>query len=248
MNLERTFGVELEVVHGDRRAMVQAMTVAGISICIEGYNHVTRGYWKIVPDGSILGDGYELVSPPLKGTEGLQEVRTVCEVLNDMGATVNRSCGLHVHHDAADFGSRHFDNLFNLYSRAEHIMDSMLPPSRRENANSYCRSLLNYPGATFSCRYLKVNFSAYHRHGTIEFRQHSGTVDAEKVTHWILLTQRMMERAKRKVNTGASLTKYDFYQAIGLIHTPGTVSESLKQYVDARIGHFAIRDAVAQIA
>ena len=38
-------------------------------------------------------------------------------------------------------------------------------------------------------RYCKINIVAFRKHGTIEFRHHSGTVDSEKVSAWIELTQ-----------------------------------------------------------
>ena len=42
-------------------------------------------------------------------------------------------------------------------------------------------------GARSSCRYYKINFQAFATHGTIEFRQHSGTLDADKAANWVRL-------------------------------------------------------------
>ena len=44
-----------------------------------------------------------------------------------------------------------------------------------------------------SNRYFKVNAVAYSRHRTIEFRQHSGTTDYEKISHWVMFLAKLVE-------------------------------------------------------
>lgn len=51
-------------------------------------------------------------------------------------------------------------------------------------------------GQSYGTRYRKLNMEAYHRYQTVEFRQHSGTVDAEKVMNWIRLCVAFVERSK----------------------------------------------------
>lgn len=47
-------------------------------------------------------------------------------------------------------------------------------------------------------RYHKVNVhTSWDRHKTVEFRQHCGTVDAEQIESWVILTQLMIDRAKQ---------------------------------------------------
>ncbi|MBP3359041.1 MAG: amidoligase family protein, partial [Opitutales bacterium] len=82
---DRTFGIELEIVHSNKTKLRKAIISRGIACSIEGYNHITRRHWKIVTDASVHG-GYELVSPVLKGAEGLNEVKLVCEALEEVGA------------------------------------------------------------------------------------------------------------------------------------------------------------------
>ena len=99
--MNRKFGAELEMTGITREQAVRALRGVGIEVRDETYNHETRDYWKIVPDSSVHG-GFEVVSPVLEGEAGLEQLRTVVTALDDMGGTVNKTCGYHVHFDAAD--------------------------------------------------------------------------------------------------------------------------------------------------
>ena len=99
--MDRKFGIELELVGITREQAGRALSQVGIEVHDEGYNHTTRSYWKMVSDSSVRG-GFELVIPVLRGEDGIHEARKVATALDDMGATANRSCGYHVHLDAAD--------------------------------------------------------------------------------------------------------------------------------------------------
>jgi hypothetical protein len=46
-------------------------------------------------------------------------------------------------------------------------------------------------------RYRKLNLSCYDRQKTVEFRQHAGTVEADKIEHWIRLCVAMVERSRK---------------------------------------------------
>jgi hypothetical protein len=55
-------------------------------------------------------------------------------------------------------------------------------------------------------RYHKLNLSSYVSHGTIEFRQHQGTINYVKISRWIDLGMSMMRWAKySKVDIAESL-------------------------------------------
>lgn len=45
-------------------------------------------------------------------------------------------------------------------------------------------------------RYHKLNISAYSQYGTVEFRQHQGTLNGDKAINWIIFTQQMVNKAK----------------------------------------------------
>ena len=214
-NNERTFGVEIEFFLGrtNRRGayaeeVAQAVREQGIECYVESYNHITRPHWKIVTDSSVSYEGLETVSPPLKGQDGLNQLKKVLKALNQVGAKVDRSCGVHVHHDASDFTLRTFKNLYGLYARFEDCIDELVPMSRRGNYNSYCaspgtdleqlqkaKSIEEIVDRMYPSRYIKLNCQSYRRHGTIEFRQHGGSTEYQKIMSWIVLTQMMVERA-----------------------------------------------------
>jgi hypothetical protein len=220
-----TFGTEFEcfIPQGTTQPMLAAAINArldGIAICaVEGYNHHSRPHWKIVTDGS-LGDysrGVEVVSPVLQGEDGIAQMRLVCDALTDFGCTVNQSAGFHVHVGAAGEGLGFFKKLVRLYQTYERVIDGMMPASRRASTNSYSRSLQGASPSAINAatslsqlanviqmasrasadRYHKVNITAFSRHSTVEFRQHSGTVDATKAENWVRLCLKMVAAAKR---------------------------------------------------
>lgn len=238
----RKFGIELEIAVPmtiNSARLVAEFASIGVQLRAESYNHDTRNYWKLVPDGSIRAAGkwcVELVSPPLSGPAGLEQVRKVCEVLTRLEVTANRTCGFHVHHSANDFKSRHFEHLFSLYRNCERELDRMMPESRRGNNNRFCKSLKTRSvSLLMSDRFHKLNLCSFQRHGTVEFRHHSGTVNPDKVVNWVLFTNRMVERAKRKVNAADhDYTWYDVKQLLGLVHTDVAPLKGLAEYYDGR--------------
>lgn len=212
-NTERKFGVEIEFTcEAGRSAVAQYMNESGVTCYTESYNHTTKSTWKVITDSSC---GYELVSPPLQGREGLKQLSLACEALKKAGAKITKSCGLHVHHDVNDLSVSEFTNIFALYIKLEETIDTFVTESRRANNNQYCNSLalssiekqntlaklkevkaINDITEIFPSRYVKVNPQSYVKYGTVEFRQHSGTTDYEKIYNWIVFTQRIVERAK----------------------------------------------------
>lgn len=220
-NQSRTFGVEVEFFGVTVSEVIRAISQAGLDVAFEGYTHRTTRHWKIVTDSSVTGTGtgqgkgLELVSPILKGDQGLRELEIALEALNSVGAKVDKTCGVHIHHDAQDFTIKAFQNVYGIYSRFEQTLDELFPLSRRGDRNRYCRSIKRntYLDGITECnniseledflsrhisehqRYYKVNIASFRRHGTIEFRQHSGSTDFEKISNWIVITQAICERA-----------------------------------------------------
>jgi hypothetical protein len=217
-----TFGVEIEMKMP--RGM-SAETVAnrlrekGVLCYVENYNHNTRTHWKITTDGSLgYGQGREVVSPPLQGEAGLQAVRKVTQALTELGCRVDRQCGLHVHIGAQTHQEINWwKNIVRMSHHFEMAIDSFMSPSRRGMASHWCRPLnVNWSrfddasnlsqlsdacgqpqryGARSEYRYRKLNLLSFLQCGTIEFRQHQGTVETQKTEMWIRFLLRLTTKA-----------------------------------------------------
>ena len=204
-----TFGVEIECLV-PARVMRECAERNGMPFQYEGYNHEDNNhYYKFVSDSSIRGENpVECVSPVLTGKDGMKSLETCCKALNEANAQVNRSTGLHVHIGAQKLSDRAYVNVFANYQMLERVIDTFMANSRRVNNNGYCRSL---QGKDFSfCtskndvyevmdgdRYYKVNACSYMRHKTIEFRQHQGSTDFEKISNWVNFCAKLVAWSKK---------------------------------------------------
>ena len=196
-----TFGVELELLSPMSVNVGDLLYRAGFSS------------WQIVHDGSLSAEsGFnarEAISPVLQGEAGLTALRTVCALLKTAGCRVNVSCGMHVHVGVRGMKPLRLRKIAAAFLNAEHHFDALVPASRR--ANRYCQSntaianvaalaaattvqqiavAMNrgYENVHYtSYRYRKLNFQSFLRHGTIEFRQHGGTVESDKACAWVRL-------------------------------------------------------------
>lgn len=223
-----SFGVEIECLlpAGISHARAAELVAeAGVSCRYEMYNHSARSGWKIVTDGSLSGGyarGAEFVSPPLSGEEGFAQLRKVCEVLTAHNFKIDRSCGFHVHIGARNEQIGFFKSLVRSYRHFEVAFDAMMPASRRGSANNFCGpvrldvarldaavTVEDVARATFQDytadrarsynRYRKFNLQSYWQHGTVEFRHHSGTVEARKSEMWVKMCMAMCSAARRNV-------------------------------------------------
>jgi hypothetical protein len=214
----RNFGIELEFFNVSRAEAARALTAADVRWW-DSYSQSTGTGWKIYDDGSINGNNsIELVSPILSGRSGLREVARVVKQFARAGARVNKSCGFHVHVDARTISGEHMRNVYLRYALHETQIDAFMVQSRRGNVNEYCRSTQGSLGLLSATdnnstahrvasamserwdgymyqggRYNKVNLCAFLRHGTIEFRQHSGTMNVDKVINWIVFCVNFVE-------------------------------------------------------
>lgn len=206
-----TFGVEIECLVASS-VMRECATRNAMPFQYEGYNHTDNNhYYKFVSDSSIRGENpIECVSPVLTGKVGMKSLENCCKALNEANAQVNVSTGLHVHIGAQNLSDEAYVNVFKNYQKLESVIDTFMARSRRENNSQWCRSL---QGKDFSfCtsknnvydvmsgnRYYKVNACSYSRHRTIEFRQHQGSTDFEKISNWVNFCAKLVAWSKKNV-------------------------------------------------
>lgn len=209
--MSRKFGVEIEAKGLTLTEVRELLNSNGIPCDSNDTRFLAErnrvvGTWKVVLDGSVTG-GFELVSPPMQGEAALLEIKKVCELLNDSGAAVDRTCGLHVHVEATDLTAQQIANCYNRYLENEQEFDKLMPASRRGNTSTYCQSLGREGRLTAQAtvqetiaqrrdRYRKVNLCSYVKYGTIEFRHHGGSVNGSKITKWIELLLIFVEASK----------------------------------------------------
>lgn len=121
-NMKYTFGVELETCTSR-----DVPYTANINM-------------KAVYDGST--DGLEYVSGVLHGNKGIENVKEMCDFLNNNDAKVDRKCGVHVHIGGAEFNRRFSIMIARLCKEIESDLYSILPQSRV--GNTYCQKLPDY--------------------------------------------------------------------------------------------------------
>lgn len=208
---EMTYGIEIE-------CMVPGTIITERGIRIGGYHHGIQvpGFpegWTAQSDSSIRPAtgmvAVEIVSPVLKGEDGLNQVQNVLGQLRSWGAQVNSSCGCHVH---VGFRRDSIKALKRLVHLTAHYEDALYAAagSRERVGNHYCKSIkedfrsLQY--ATLRSRYFATPASnRYHvlnltnllesRKRTVEFRVFASTVDSDTAIAYIRSCVGLVERA-----------------------------------------------------
>ena len=201
-----TFGVELEFVADYSK--LTAFNEAMKALVGEGrysapitYGSSSVSKWVLGRDGSVRPTGntsytrdirgFELTSPILHfNDESRQELASVLRlIITVFDGVVNRTCGTHIHiggFASTELRSSIARRYTNLYGRLESsIFDTLVSPSRRADNNRYCMSNLSHnPNGD---RYHKINTCKLDSLGTIENRQHQGTLDIMKIWSWMEL-------------------------------------------------------------
>lgn len=210
----RRFGVEIEFTGTTRRAVMAKLMELdpGFPAEVQGYNHRVTSVWKLITDASVTtagGEGMEAVSPILQGEEGYRQLGVMLTAIVEAGGKVDKSCGLHIHHDANDLTPAQVAKLVGLYVTNQHLMDQMVSRSRRAGQAQYCMPVSarehdliqdtlkggRRVEAHLVSRFKTINVMSYPKYGTIEIRQHQGTLSSKKITAWHKVGQAMVHAA-----------------------------------------------------
>lgn len=153
-------------------------------------------------------------------------VYDVCKFLKGR-ASVNHSCGTHVHFDMRGIPVDKVEEYGSRLARAVPALRLLTPKARRNNYN--CHDTINSMSSdenndehSFAFgykddRYTFVNMKAYNDHKTIEVRGHSGTLSAKKILNWIKICEKILSRKppKDKLHFYSPLELIEYYKIDG---------------------------------
>lgn len=266
--MNRKWGCEIELVGLTVDQAAEALWNAGIKAwndrdCLFGPRNGTCrsptreeiiANWRVVTDGSVPG-GAEVVSPILSGDEGLENLRRVVRALKAAGASVDNRCGFHVHVDAKDLETVEIINAVARYAQHEALIDGFMAPRRRGERSQWCHGMSSVATTLLNgyynqesnelvylinSRYYKLNIAAFVRHGTLEFRQHAGTMNINKMVNWIIFCVNFIEKSRMAPEVIETVKANGKEQRIALLAAqlsrPRMGVYKLVQYIASAIG------------
>lgn len=218
----RIFGVELELTGPRARTIISALRDAGIPMSRRnlttmhelpyGATNTESNVWTLKHDGSVYGYGLELVSPKLAGPAGFETLKTVCDTLNSIDATVDSSCGLHVHHDFRGLSLQSVRRQVVAFIERQDVIGEFIQPGRREHHTYTPRwsaqqiamvaQRTSLSGLAATGPRGTLNMWAYSTHGSVELRWHGGTTMYKKIAAWVRFGQAIFAAAE----AGATLS------------------------------------------
>ena len=121
----------------DGRSFLQLLDDYGLNLGTD------RHSWHFEEDASIVHrGGVELISPILRGFEGLMESYRFFQLLGEIrGAQIDESCGFHVHHgvDAKHYECKHLKELIRIVYAMEDYIYLLIAGGRVDKAT--CRPM-----------------------------------------------------------------------------------------------------------
>ena len=214
-NLQRRLGQSRHVLSGITRKTPYYMQ-GNFGFQIVGDSSVTSGNHPI---------GCEVVTGPRRGDIIDADIRTICKSLKDDNqAYISSNCGLHLHVDTSDFDFKHFSVLTTLIKLVEPHVYTWLPSSRRNSRwsqpisqdyrqlrdvydrddfiNAWYDGNSYYPEKYHDKRYHGLNLHShfYAQQGS-EIRYHSGTLNPDKIKHWVVFWTQVFDTAYDIANT-----------------------------------------------
>lgn len=156
--------------------------------------------------------GVEIVSPILKGHDGLRQILTVTAKLNEWGARVNRTCGLHVHLGADRTDLKTLENFTHQMANHEKAVFASTGTKHRERGvysrsiHSAWRSLAgrrNLSLADFNGveqgHHVALNLQnlIYGTRPTVEVRAFAGTTNGTKICGHVQMAIAIFQKAQK---------------------------------------------------
>jgi hypothetical protein len=208
-NFDYTFGIEIECIGQSPSQCARSLTAAGVRCDDAGYTHAVMPQWKAVRDGSLStygnGGAAEVVSPVLRGQDGMNQIRTVMGILRDAGSSTNTSCGMHIHIGMDSLTATEQARVILQHCKWQAAFDAFITVARQSNSYASKRTIgqatqLAEGWADNSRpvdrrrsisenqgRYYTLNLNSFYKYGTFEFRMHGGSLNGTNATAWIAL-------------------------------------------------------------
>lgn len=227
------FGIEIEFIGITREAAATIVSdFFGTGFFYEGGELKERDIadekhriWRVVRDASIEAyaeeEQCELVTPILQ-YEDLECLKQLLQNMQQLGARVNRSCGLHIHVDGKNFTPQAIVDLVTLIGSRELLLYKAL--SIPKDRMKYCKRInddlvdlilekkpeslaalkkvwyMESPyetseGKYHSTRYHGLNLHALFSKGTVEFRLFNSTLEPDRVQAYLQFTLALCKQA-----------------------------------------------------
>lgn len=189
-------------------------SLVGVEVELEGVqdllieDSVFKSYWDTIEDGSLRDGGMEYVlSRPFAGIDLDKALSLFDEHVSKSGHNikVNKRTSVHIHIDVRDLTYKEVTKFVCLYIIFEDALFNVAGKDRKDNI--FSTSLDNASGnlskmnsfgddpdpaevhhilRSFT-KYSACNLAAIQKYGSLEFRNHEGTYDVERITLWINL-------------------------------------------------------------
>jgi hypothetical protein len=202
---ELTFGIEIETVAPDSAVRLHGLVIGGYHCGIQ-VPYLPAG-WKAEADSSIDnsagGHKCEIISPVLKGIDGLRQVIEVAQTLTNYGHRVNASCGVHVHVGwLRSTSSIALARLITMVSYVEKGLYAITGTKSRE-AGRYSKKISTYGNDKAAktildrdrMHVLNLTNLVYGSKETVEFRVFSASLNEVKLVGWVQVCLGLVERA-----------------------------------------------------
>ncbi len=215
------FGIEIETVGISRTTAARAIkSVIGGRLSNTTVTAPDGRVWKAAYDGSLPGTHAEVVSPILKYND-IETLQEVVRALRQAGAKPHRNAGIHIHVEAAPFGTKQLGNLAKMIYKQENLLihalgisqsrlshytkpisdrfindlNRMKPKNHVELARAYYGDSRSHNGHYDSNRYHILNLHAAFTGPTVEMRAFESTLHAGKIKAYIQLVLSLATKA-----------------------------------------------------
>lgn len=241
MQLSEATGISPNIMrYKPSSAFVLPLNRIGIELELEGLrNRFTvknNSYWETTNDGSLRGDGFELISKPVFGEDIIGALDQFEEELKRIGLRPAQSdrCSVHIHMECVDMNTQQLLAMMMLYAICEKAMFHYVGKNRVENIYCFPLCMQNDVALTIGThltkatkrrvqtllsgydKYNAVNLGALRRLGTVEFRHYGWYDDKESLIEWINIIM-SLKKAALETDPDTILSTFSKHGAVPML-------------------------------